>query len=36
MPPRVECELTDNGREVSSRLEPLLEWATNRATTSPT
>lgn len=35
IPPRVEYELTDNGREVSSRLEPLLEWATDQATTSP-
>ncbi|WP_435120088.1 winged helix-turn-helix transcriptional regulator [Halolamina sp. C58] len=34
IPPRVEYELTDNGREVSSRLEPLLEWATDQATMS--
>lgn len=28
IPPRVEYALTDKGREVRTRLEPLLEWAT--------
>lgn len=27
IPPRVEYTLTEDGREVSERLEPLLEWA---------
>lgn len=27
IPPRVEYELTDEGRELRTRLEPLLEWA---------
>ena len=26
MPPRVEYELTDDGRELATRLEPVLEW----------
>lgn len=30
IPPRVEYALTDEGSEVRSRLEPLLEWATGR------
>lgn len=30
IPPRVEYELTDEGEEVRTRLEPLLEWATTR------
>jgi DNA-binding HxlR family transcriptional regulator len=28
IPPRVEYALTDEGNEIRSRLEPLLEWAT--------
>lgn len=28
IPPRVEYSLTDDGEEVRTRLEPLLEWAT--------
>nr|WP_308200958.1 helix-turn-helix domain-containing protein [Halorubrum ezzemoulense] len=28
IPPRVEYTLTDEGDEIRSRLEPLLEWAT--------
>jgi DNA-binding HxlR family transcriptional regulator len=28
IPPRVEYALTDEGDEIRSRLEPLLEWAT--------
>ena len=28
IPPRVEYALTDDGDEVRTRLEPLLEWAT--------
>ena len=28
IPPRVEYALTDQGDEIRSRLEPLLEWAT--------
>lgn len=28
IPPRVEYALTDEGEEIRSRLEPLLEWAT--------
>jgi DNA-binding HxlR family transcriptional regulator len=27
IPPRVEYSLTDDGNEVRTRLEPLLEWA---------
>nr|WP_217629055.1 helix-turn-helix domain-containing protein [Halopelagius longus] len=27
IPPRVEYALTEDGHEVSTRLEPLLEWA---------
>jgi DNA-binding HxlR family transcriptional regulator len=27
IPPRVEYSLTDDGDEVRTRLEPLLEWA---------
>lgn len=30
IPPRVEYALTDDGREVRERLEPLLEWAERR------
>lgn len=30
IPPRVEYELTDDGRELSDKLDPLLEWAANR------
>ncbi|MFD1646813.1 winged helix-turn-helix transcriptional regulator [Haloarchaeobius litoreus] len=30
IPPRVEYELTDDGRELCERLEPLLEWAERR------
>lgn len=30
VPPRVEYELTADGRELRERCEPLLEWATNR------
>lgn len=33
MPPRVEYELTDEGRELQRRLEPLLRWARDRDTT---
>ena len=32
IPPRVEYSLTDDGDEVRTRLEPLLEWATARDT----
>lgn len=32
IPPRVEYALTDDGDEVRTRLEPLLEWATRRET----
>nr|WP_312854299.1 winged helix-turn-helix transcriptional regulator [Natronococcus sp. JC468] len=28
MPPCIEYALTDDGNEVRTRLEPLLEWAT--------
>ena len=35
IPPRVEYELTATSCEVSSRLEPLLEWATDQAMTPP-
>lgn len=31
IPPRVEYALTDEGREVRDRLEPLLKWATERS-----
>lgn len=31
IPPRVEYALTDEGEEVRSRLEPLLEWATAKS-----
>lgn len=31
IPPRVEYALTDDGREVRERLEPLLEWTERRA-----
>ena len=30
IPPRVEYSLTDDGRELQDRLEPLLEWAAGR------
>lgn len=30
IPPRVEYALTEDGREVRERLEPLLEWAEQR------
>lgn len=30
IPPRVEYALTDDGDELRQRLEPLLEWTTNR------
>lgn len=30
IPPRVEYELTDDGRELRSILNPVLEWATER------
>lgn len=30
IPPRVEYELTADGRELQARLEPLLEWAVER------
>jgi DNA-binding HxlR family transcriptional regulator len=30
IPPRVEYELTEDGRELCGRLEPLLEWAAAR------
>lgn len=32
IPPRVEYALTDEGEEVRERLDPLLEWATDRET----
>jgi len=31
IPPRVEYALTDDGREVRARLDPLLEWASGDA-----
>mgnify|MGYP002760273703 FL=1 len=31
IPPRVEYALTDDGDEVRTRLEPLLEWATENS-----
>lgn len=31
IPPRVEYALTDEGKEVRERLDPLLEWATTRS-----
>lgn len=31
VPPRVEYALTDDGHELRERLEPLLEWASNRS-----
>ncbi|NEU55357.1 helix-turn-helix domain-containing protein [Halorussus sp. MSC15.2] len=30
IPPRVEYEMTDDGRELAARLEPVLEWAEKR------
>lgn len=30
IPPRVEYELTEEGRELRQRLEPLLDWAATR------
>lgn len=30
IPPRVEYALTEDGRELQARLEPLLEWASQR------
>lgn len=30
IPPRVEYALTEDGREVRNRLDPLLEWVTER------
>lgn len=30
IPPRVEYELTEDGRELAVRLEPVLEWAEER------
>ena len=30
IPPRVEYALTEDGRELRARLEPLLEWASQR------
>jgi len=30
IPPRVEYELTENGRQLRERPEPLLAWATER------
>lgn len=30
IPPRVEYELTDDGKELRTKLEPLLEWAASR------
>ncbi|MCX2819051.1 winged helix-turn-helix transcriptional regulator [Haladaptatus sp. F3-133] len=30
IPPRVEYELTEEGRELEERLTPLLEWAKER------
>lgn len=30
IPPRVEYALTEEGRELQARLEPLLEWASQR------
>jgi DNA-binding HxlR family transcriptional regulator len=30
IPPRVEYSLTDDGRELQTRLEPLLAWASER------
>lgn len=30
IPPRVEYELTDDGHELQTKIEPLLEWATHR------
>jgi DNA-binding HxlR family transcriptional regulator len=30
IPPRVEYELTDDGRELATRLRPVLEWAEER------
>lgn len=32
IPPRVEYALTDGGHEVRTRLEPLLEWASENET----
>ena len=31
IPPRVEYELTEDGQELRTKLEPLLEWATSRS-----
>lgn len=33
IPPRVEYELTDEGRELRGILDPVLEWATQREST---
>lgn len=30
IPPRVEYELTEEGKQLRERLEPLLEWAADR------
>ncbi|MFC4450724.1 winged helix-turn-helix transcriptional regulator [Halorussus aquaticus] len=30
IPPRVEYEMTDDGRELAARLEPVMEWAEER------
>ncbi len=35
IPPRVEYALTDDGREVGTRLEPLLAWATEHDADTP-
>jgi len=32
IPPRVEYSLTEDGRELRSKMKPLMEWATTRAT----
>ena len=34
IPPRVEYALTDDGRQVCERLEPLLQWAANQSSLS--
>lgn len=31
IPPRVEYDLTDDGREAARRLRPLVEWVTDRS-----
>ena len=33
IPPRVEYELTDDGRELGERLRPVLEWVVEREST---